>query len=62
MKCNVGPADRIVRIIIGLVIGSLGIIFHSWWGLLGVVFLLTGVLKWCPLYVPFKISTFKKEK
>jgi hypothetical protein len=32
-------------------------------GILAVVFLLTSAIAFCPLYVPFKISTYgKKEK
>lgn len=63
MKCNVGMADRIIRIVIGLVIVALGVYFNSWWGIVGIVPLATGIFKWCPVYVPFKISTiFKKEE
>jgi hypothetical protein len=62
MKCNIGPVDRLIRLIIGLVIVALGIVFESWWGLIGVVLLATVIFKWCPLYVPLKISTMKKEK
>lgn len=61
MKCNVGPIDRLVRVVLGLVIAVLGIIFDSWFGLIGIIPLVTGLFKWCPLYVPFKISTAKKE-
>ena len=61
MKCNVGPVDRLLRIIIGLLVAIAGVVFDSWWGLVGLVPLATGLFKWCPLYVPFKISTVKKE-
>lgn len=60
MKCNVGSIDRLLRIIAGLIIAILGVVFDSWWGLIGLVPLATGLFKWCPLYVPFKISTTKK--
>lgn len=60
MKCNVGNTDRIIRIVIGLVVGILGIIFQSWWGLIGLVFIATGFMKFCLLYIPFKINTSKK--
>ncbi len=62
MKCNVGPIDRLLRIIVGLAIAILGVVFDSWYGLIGIIPLATGLFKWCPLYVPFKISTLKKEK
>ncbi len=32
MKHNVGKADRILRIIVGIVILGAGFYFHSWWG------------------------------
>jgi hypothetical protein len=60
MKCNVGSVDRLLRIIIGLVIAILGVVFDSWWGLVGLVPIATGLFRFCPMYVPFKISTDKK--
>lgn len=60
MKCNVGSVDRLLRIIIGLVIALLGVVFDSWWGLIGIIPIATGLFRFCPLYVPFKISTDKK--
>ena len=51
MKFNVGGGDRILRIVIGLVrtaraaTGTVG-----WGGWLGVIPLLTGVVRFCPLY------------
>jgi len=62
MKCNVGKTDRVIRIIIGLVIIALGFYFNSWWGIVGLIPLLTGIVKWCPLYIPFKISTVCEKK
>ena len=62
MKCNVGSVDRLLRIIVGLIIAILGVVFDSWWGLVGLVPLATGLFQFCPVYVPFKLSTVKKEK
>ena len=62
MKCNVGPTDRLLRIIIGLVVLVVGYIYSSWWGLIGFIPLLTGLFRWCPAYLPCKISTDKSEK
>ncbi len=61
MKCNVGKTDKAIRIILGLVIIAVGVIYQSWWGLIGLIPLFTGLVRWCPLYVPFKISTCKTE-
>ena len=62
MKKNVGTIDRLARIIFGLLIGILGVEFNSWWGLIGLIPIATGIIQWCPLFVPFKISTIKKDK
>jgi hypothetical protein len=59
MKCNVGKIDRILRIVVGLGIISLGIIMQSWLGVIGIVPIFTGVMSWCPGYVPLGISTNK---
>lgn len=50
MKKNVGKVDMIIRVIIGIVIASFGIVYQSWWGLLAVVPLLTAFINFCPIY------------
>jgi sulfite exporter TauE/SafE len=60
MTANVGGFDKIFRIIAGVVVIALGLIYSSWWGLLGVVFLGTGLLNFCPVYSLIKVSTNKK--
>ena len=62
MKKNVGSVDRVVRIVLALVIFVLGIVFESWWGLLGLIPLLTAFFSWCPVYLPFGISTCKTKE
>lgn len=61
MKCNVGTTDRLVRIILGVIVVLLGFYFKSWWGLIGFIPLATGLFRFCPLYVPFNISTYLKK-
>lgn len=61
MKRNVGNVDRIIRIIIGTIIILIGAILNSWWGLIGVLVFLTGIIGWCGLYIPFGINTCKKK-
>lgn len=66
MKKNVGSIDRIIRIVLAIVFGVLyatgtvsgtaGLVLL----ILGVVFLGTALIRWCPLYLPFGISTNKK--
>lgn len=61
MKINIGGADKILRIVLGISIIVIGFVFKSWWGVIGVVPLLTAFLGTCPLYLPFGISTCKPE-
>jgi len=62
MKKNVGTADKWIRIIIGVVLLSLVFIGpKTAWGWLGLIPLITAFVGFCPLYLPFKISTKKEE-
>lgn len=66
MKRNMSDIDRIIRVALaalfaylyfgGIVTGALGFILV----IFGAVFLLTAVLAFCPLYVPIKLTTYKK--
>lgn len=60
MDKNIGSVDRIVRLILGVAIGLLGVIFRTWWGLVGLVLIATAAIEVCPLYLPFGLSTRKK--
>lgn len=63
MKCNIGRAEQIVRIVIGVVIILLGgIYFKSWWGLIGLVPIITGALRYCPVSDVLGISTCDAKK
>ena len=57
MKCNMGRTDRIIRVIVGLAVFGVGIYFQSWWGAIGVIPFGTAILGWCPVYLPFGLST-----
>ena len=61
MKCNVGRADRWIRIVLGLIILALGFYFKTWWGLIGLLPIITASLGWCPLYLPFGIHTGREK-
>lgn len=61
MKCNVGSTDRIIRIVIGLIVAIAGVVFSSYWGLIGIVVLATGVFGYCLPYKLLNINTNKKE-
>ena len=55
---NVGTADRIARIVAGLVLIALALM-GTWspWGWIGVVPLVTGFIKFCPAYSLFGLKT-----
>lgn len=61
MKCNVGGFDRFARIILGILLLAVGVYFHSWVGVIGLVPLLTGAASRCLLYLPFRLSTCRTE-
>ncbi|HWB64918.1 MAG TPA: DUF2892 domain-containing protein [Chitinophagales bacterium] len=65
MKRNVGGLDSIIRIIVAIIIGvmyftnfitgTLGIVLL----VLAGIFVVTGFVRFCPLYLPFRINTNK---
>ena len=65
MKRNMSNIDRIVRVVVaalfaylyfgGIVTGTLGIVLV----VLAAVFTFTAIVAFCPLYAPFKFSTYK---
>ena len=60
MNANVGSADRAVRVIIGLVILSYLFIGEGstrYFGLIGLVPLLTAAIGYCPLYSIVGLNT-----
>jgi len=67
MKANVGTADKIFRVIIGIVLIVLSFVVAMSTALkiillvLGIIMLLTALFGFCCLYVPFGISTCKKK-
>ncbi len=60
MTTNVGSADKIIRIILGLSIIVIGYLNESWWGLVGLVPILTAFLGYCPAYSLLGVSTKTK--
>ena len=61
MKRNEGKTDRTVRIALGAVVLILGLFLNSWWGLIGLIPLFTGLAGWCPIYALFKWSTYHPQ-
>lgn len=68
MKKNMGSTDKIIRVLLAIVFAALyftGTVTGTW-GIvllvLAAVFLLTSLVSFCPLYLPFKINTNKKKQ
>ena len=58
MQQNVGSVDRVIRVVVGAALISatlFGVI--GLWGWIGVVPLATGLIRICPAYLPFGLST-----
>jgi hypothetical protein len=68
MKKNLGSADSVIRILVAVVTallyftnqitGTAAIIL----GLLAIIFVATSFIRFCPLYLPFGISTIRKRQ
>jgi hypothetical protein len=66
MKKNMGTVDKVIRILVAVVVavlfatkvitGTLGIVLLVF----AAVFVLTSLIGFCPLYLPFGLSTRKK--
>lgn len=61
MKCNVGNIDRVIRLVAGIGIAIGGIIFESYWGIIGVVILATAIFSFCPIYALLGFKTTVPE-
>lgn len=67
MKANMGTIDKVIRIALAVLVGVLyftgqisgtvAIVL----GILAIVFVLTSLISFCPLYLPFGISTKSKN-
>lgn len=65
MKANVGGVDKVARIVVGAGLLSLVVFLEGnarWWGLVGLVPLLTGIFNFCPAYTLLGIRTCPLQK
>ena len=65
MKANLGGVDRALRVLVGLALLAwlvLGEGAARWWGLVGLIPLLTALAGFCPLYRLFGLSTCPPER
>jgi hypothetical protein len=61
MKQNVGTADKIVRIILGVALIGWGVVAGNWLGAIGIVPLATALMGFCPLYPIVGMNTCGKK-
>ena len=65
-KQNLGTVDRAIRIAAGIVLAAIAMLVlkgtaSTVVGIIAVIPLATGLVGFCPLYVPFKLSTVKAK-
>jgi hypothetical protein len=64
MTKNVGSVDKIIRIVVGLALLALIVVLKGdarWWGLIGLIPLVTALMGWCPAYSLIGVSTAKSS-
>ncbi len=65
MKVNESSLDRVIRVVLGIILLALnlgGVVTGSWGIVLlavGAIFIVTGLIGFCPLYALLKIRTRK---
>jgi len=60
MKTNVGIADRVFRIVLGVALIAFALTSgsaYAWLGWIGVVPIVTAAIGWCPAYAMFGLRT-----
>lgn len=67
MKKNIGPVDKVARVSLaaivavlyftGVIGGTIGLVLLVFAG----IFVLTSLVSFCPLYLPFGLNTCKKK-
>lgn len=67
MKSNMGSVDRVIRLVLAALVailyftnvisGTVALILSAF----SAIFVLTSLISFCPLYLPFGISTIKRK-
>ena len=61
MKCNIGHADRVLRMTVGVTLIGLAVFgITGPWAWIGIIPLLTGIMGYCGAYSLLGINTAKK--
>lgn len=64
MQTNVGGVDQAIRVVAGIALLLSILLIEGnlrWLGLIGLIPLLTGLARWCPLYTLLGIKTCPRE-
>lgn len=62
MTRNVGGVDRMLRIFFGSILIAIALFSdhpYANWGWIGIIPVLTGLVRWCPAYLPFGLSSYR---
>ncbi len=62
MKKNVGTVDMVIRLLIGIAIIAWGLYAGSWFGVIGLLPIATGLSGFCPLFSFLGINSCKIKK
>jgi hypothetical protein len=62
MKMNVGGIDRVLRILVGLALIAWAVLGGPVWAWIGVIFLGTGLIGFCPIYPLLGMNTCPMKK
>lgn len=62
MQTNIGDFDRVIRVVAGVLLLSLLFFLQGnlrWLGLIGLIPLTTGLVRWCPLYAVSGLNSLR---
>jgi uncharacterized membrane protein len=62
MKCNIGKAERLIRVAAGLLLAGAGIFIGGLWALLGVAVMVTAFVGWCPVRAVLGLSSCREDE
>lgn len=60
MQCNVGKKDKTLRLVLGLALVVWGVVSQNWLGAIGLVLIITAMIRFCPAYTVIGMNTDKK--
>ncbi len=61
MKANVGQTDKYFRYALGVLMIAAGFYFKTWWGVIGLIPIITAAISFCPLYALLGINSCKTK-